>query len=65
MSITGTFALSVGLPILPFHTIIPRNGPLGLEDFYDKAFQVIKVHHIFDSRGWQTKGEIRGQIGSS
>lgn len=63
MSVTGTFALSVGLPIQPFHTIIPRNGPLGLEDFYDKAFQVIRVHHTWDSRGWLVKGEIRGQIG--
>lgn len=62
ISVEGNFELNAGLPIRIFDDIVPRNGPPGLEDFFDKAFTVIGVHHTFDHRGWLTRGTIRGTM---
>lgn len=62
--IEGGFALSVGVPIVPLDDIVPLNPPPGLEEYYDRAFEVIKVTHTIDAAGWKVSGDIRGGRGA-
>lgn len=59
-TIRGGFALSAGVPVMPLDDIIALNGPPGLEEYYDRPFEVVRVRHVFDARGWRVNGEIRG-----
>lgn len=59
-SIEGGFALSAGLPILPLDEITARNGPVGLEDLYDRPMEVVEVTHVLNEKGWSVRGTVRG-----
>lgn len=63
-SVTGTFQLLAGLPILPLDTITAVNGFIGMEGlgFYDEPYRVTQVHHIFDASGWRVSGRVRGGV---
>lgn len=59
-SIMGAFAISAGLPILPFDEIRALNGPAGLEMYYDRPLEVYEVTHTIDEAGWRVSGRVRG-----
>lgn len=51
---------SIGVPALTFDYIMATNGPVGMTEIYNRNMVVTRYHHIFDERGWSSKGNVRG-----
>jgi len=62
--IEGEFGISAGLPILPLDEVVAKNPPPGLEDYYDRPFEVVQVRHVLDHRGWTVRGKVRAGRGA-